>query len=72
LEGLVDVGAEKARLTKELAKMDAEITKVEANLNNPAFVQKVPPAVLETHRGRLADWRAKKDRIQSSLAALSA
>ena len=70
LEGLVDVAAEKARLTKEIGKIDAEITKVEANLNNPAFVQKVPPAVLETHRGRLAEFQTKRARLQEALAAL--
>jgi valyl-tRNA synthetase len=70
LEGLVDVGAEKTRLSKELAKIEAEIAKVEANLNNPAFVGKVPAAVLETHRGRLADFKTKQERLQAALAAL--
>ena len=70
LEGLVDIAAEKARLNKELAKIEAEIAKVEANLNNPAFVQKVPPAVLETHRGRLAEFKTKQERLEAALAAL--
>jgi valyl-tRNA synthetase len=70
LEGLVDVGAEKTRLSKELAKIEAEIAKVEANLNNPAFVGKVPAAVLETHRGRLADFKTKQERLLAALAAL--
>jgi valyl-tRNA synthetase len=72
LEGLVDVGAEKARLGKEIGKLDTEIVKAEANLNNPSFVQKVPPAVLETHRNRLADFQAKRARLLAALGALSA
>ena len=72
LEGLVDVAAEKTRLSKELAKIDAEIAKVLTTLNNPAFVQKVPPQVLEQHQKRLAEWQTKKDRIQAAVSALGA
>jgi valyl-tRNA synthetase len=72
LEGLVDVAAEKTRIAKEVGKVDADIAKVEGNLNNPAFVQKVPPAVLETNRARLAELQAKKARLLAALAALGA
>jgi valyl-tRNA synthetase len=70
LEGLIDVAAEKIRLTKELEKAKTEIVKVEQKLANPNFTQKVPPAVLEEHKKRLADWQAKLAHTQSSLAAL--
>jgi valyl-tRNA synthetase len=70
LEGLVDVGAEKARLKKELAKIDAEIQKVKLKLNNPDFGQKVPPHVLEEHKQRLAEWQAKQQQVKSALDAL--
>jgi valyl-tRNA synthetase len=63
LEGLVDVAAEKARLNKELEKIDAEIVKVQEKLNNPNFTQKVPAAVLEEHQKRLTDWQSKRDSI---------
>jgi valyl-tRNA synthetase len=70
LAGLIDVEAEKSRLTKELAKNQAEIEKVEQKLNNPAFAQKVPPAVLEEHKQRLLDWQSKRAQLQSALNAL--
>ena len=70
LEGLIDVGAEKARLKKELDKAEVEIAKVQQKLNNPAFTQKVPANVLAEHQKRLADWQAKRDRAQAALAAL--
>ena len=70
MEGLVDVTAERARLTKELEKIVAEITKVEQKLANTAFTQKVPPEVLLEHEKRLADWQAKKQHVQSALDAL--
>jgi valyl-tRNA synthetase len=68
--GLIDVEAEKARLTKELARNQAEIEKVEQKLNNPAFAQKVPPAVLEEHKQRLIDWQSKRAQLQSAFDSL--
>jgi valyl-tRNA synthetase len=70
LEGLIDVAAEKARLSKELEKIDAEVAKVQEKLNNPNFTTKVPPAVLEEHQKRLADWQGKKESILRSIRAL--
>ncbi len=70
LEGLIDVAAEKARLNKELEKIEAEIKKVQDKLGNPAFTQKVPVNVLKEHEQRLADWQAKKQHVVAALAAL--
>jgi valyl-tRNA synthetase len=69
-EGLIDVEAEKARLKKELEKIESEISKVGQKLANPNFTQKVPANVLEEHRQRLADWQGKLAHIKSALAAL--
>jgi len=71
LEGLIDVAAEKIRLTKEVEKIQSEIMKVEQKLANPNFTQKVPPAVLAEHQQRLADWKAKLAHAQASLEALN-
>jgi valyl-tRNA synthetase len=70
LEGHVDVAAEKARLTKEAEKIQAEIGKVEQKLANPNFTQKVPPQVLLEHQQRLSDWQNKLAQVQNALAAL--
>ncbi len=72
LEGQRDVAAEKARLLKELEKVEAEIVKVEQKLANPNFVQKVPPQVLLEHQTRLADWQEKRQHVQASVDALGA
>ena len=70
LEGLIDVSAEKARLMKELARIEAEIQKVESKLNNSSFVEKVPPLVLDEHKKRWVDWQAKRDHVQAALRSL--
>jgi valyl-tRNA synthetase len=73
LEGLrsaEELAAEKARVTKELEKIEAEISKVEQKLANPNFTQKVPPQVLQEHQQRLAEWQAKREQVKAALDAL--
>ncbi len=70
LAGLVDAQAEKARLARELQKVEAEIQKEETKLANPNFAGKAPPEVLQEHRRRLADWQAKRQQWRSALEAL--
>ena len=70
LEGLVDVAAERARLKKELEKIEGEIAKVEQKLGNPNFTSKAPPAVLQEQQQRLQDWQTKRDRVKASLDSL--
>ncbi len=70
LDGLIDVAAEQSRLGKELEKIRAEIAKVEQKLANPSFAQKVPPAVLDEHKQRLADWQSKLAQTKAAIEAL--
>ncbi|MSU27476.1 MAG: valine--tRNA ligase, partial [Pedosphaera sp.] len=70
LDGLVDMEAESARLAKDAAKIQSEIEKVEQKLANPSFAQKVPPAVLDEHRQRLADWQTKLSQTKAAIDAL--
>jgi valyl-tRNA synthetase len=70
LEGLIDVAAEKIRLTKEIEKIQSEIVKVEQKLANPNFTTKVPPAVLAEHEQRLIEWKIKLAHTQASVDAL--
>jgi len=71
LEGQVDVEAEKARLKKELEKIEVEIAKAGQKLNNPNFTTKAPAQVLLDHQQRLAEWQAKRDRTKASLDGLT-
>ena len=70
LEGQRDVAAEKARLTKELEKIETEIAKGEQKINNPNFTAKAPAHVLQEHQQRLAEWQAKRDRVKAALDQL--
>jgi valyl-tRNA synthetase len=67
---LIDVGAEKARLAKELEQLTKHIAGTSARLSNEAFVSKAPPAVLEGARKQLADQQAKRAELERLLKAL--
>jgi valyl-tRNA synthetase len=56
LAGLIDLSAEKARLEKEIKRLDGELAKSSAKLAN--FGEKTPPAVIEQERQRVADFSA--------------
>nr|AMK59180.1 valyl-tRNA synthetase [uncultured bacterium UPO43] len=74
LAGLVDAAAEMDRLAKEIARLDQVITRAEARLANPAFVDKAPQEVVDTERTRLAefaDQRATLTAQRERMAALS-
>ena len=66
----VDVAAEKARLAKEIARLEQEVTKAQAKLGNEAFVAKAPPAVIEQENKRVADFSANLVRLREQLARL--
>ncbi|MDW8310962.1 MAG: class I tRNA ligase family protein, partial [Verrucomicrobiales bacterium] len=67
LEGLVDVATETARLRKELEKAESEIARLDQRLADANFTAKAPPAVLEEHRQRRADWQAKREHLLEAL-----
>ncbi|QDH71007.1 valine--tRNA ligase [Marilutibacter alkalisoli] len=68
LEGLVDLDAERARLDKEIARVGAEKAKSETKLSK--FSDKVPPAVVEQERQRLADWTRQHEGLTAQRAKL--
>ena len=70
LEGLVDLGAERARLDKELKRVEGELAKSRGKLASDTFVANAPPAVVEQERQRLADWTAQHATLSEQRAKL--
>ncbi|CAD5373773.1 valyl-tRNA synthetase [Rubrivivax sp. A210] len=67
----IDLVAEQARLAKEIARLQGEITKAEAKLGNESFVARAPAAVVEQERARMADFRQALGRLQDQQARLA-
>ena len=64
LEGLVDVEAEKARLDKEIEKIQKEVGKSKGKLGNEKFVANAKPEVVAIERERLVEWEGKLAQLQ--------
>ncbi|MDQ3206527.1 MAG: valine--tRNA ligase [Pseudomonadota bacterium] len=70
LEGLVDLDAERARLDKEIKRVEGEIGKCRGKLASETFVHNAPAAVVEQERKRLVDWNVQHDGLVSQRAKL--
>ncbi|MBT9392531.1 valine--tRNA ligase [Hymenobacter sp. NST-14] len=70
LEGQIDLGAEKERLTKELEYAQGFRDSVLKKLANEKFVANAKPDLVERERQKLADAEAKITALEQSLAAL--
>ncbi|WP_242102730.1 valine--tRNA ligase [Lysobacter sp. M2-1] len=70
LEGLVDLDAERARLDKELKRVEAELAKSRNKLASETFVQNAPGPVVEQERQRLADWTAQSEALAAQRTRL--
>jgi valyl-tRNA synthetase len=71
LAGIIDIEAERSRLSKEVDKVAKEITKIEAKLGNEQFMAKAKEEVVEEQRERLAEATALRSKTEAALARLS-
>jgi valyl-tRNA synthetase len=69
---LADPESEKARLAKEIRKLEEELTKLESKMNNPEFLAKAPAAVVEKNRVKHEEILAKLAGHRAALAGLGA
>ncbi|RXZ64114.1 valine--tRNA ligase [Pelagerythrobacter rhizovicinus] len=70
LEGLIDVEAEKARLTKALAASEKEAKSLEGRLSNANFIERAKPEAVEKARADHAHHAAEAERLRAALDRL--
>ncbi|CAB4740019.1 unannotated protein [freshwater metagenome] len=70
LTGAIDVVAERARLTKDLATAEKDRATAKVKLENEGFMAKAPIEVVQEIRERLAQTTADIESITAQLAAL--
>ena len=68
----IDLAAERARLAKDLAALDADVERAAKKLGNPSFVERAAPEVVEETRAKQAEAEAAKAKLGAALARLEA
>jgi valyl-tRNA synthetase len=66
----IDRDAERARLAKEIERIEADLARERAKLENASFVERAPAAVVEQSRKRVADFEARHADLRSQLGKL--
>ena len=70
MKGLIDVDAERARLTRQRDKIDADLKRSTAKLANDKFVNNAPPEVVTQERDRVAEFKRSIAQLSEQLAKL--
>jgi valyl-tRNA synthetase len=70
LKGVIDFAAERARLEKEMAKVAADIKRVDAKLGNADFIARAPEDVVDGEREKRAEAEDRKTKILEALERL--
>ena len=67
LEGIVDLGAEKERLGKEIEKLSLECGKIGKRLEDRKFIQRAPADVVDRERERFGEMEDRRKRLERIL-----
>ncbi|WP_090480579.1 valine--tRNA ligase [Qipengyuania nanhaisediminis] len=70
LEGVIDIEAEKARLSKAMEASTKEAKSLDGRLNNANFVERAKPEAVEKARADFAHHTAEIERLKAALARL--
>jgi valyl-tRNA synthetase len=70
LNGVIDLGAEKARLQKEIHKVESDIKRADAKLGNADFLARAPEEVVESEREKREEAASRRDKILEALERL--
>ncbi|MEQ8600477.1 MAG: valine--tRNA ligase [Devosia sp.] len=71
LAGVIDIAVEKARLEKEVTKLDGEVAQIDKKLGNEQFVSKAPEEVIEEQKLRRETAVERRGKILDALTRLS-
>jgi valyl-tRNA synthetase len=70
LGGLIDVAAERTRIQKDIGKAEKEIATLDKKLGNQDFLARAPEEVVAEQRARLAEEKARMQRLMDALTIL--
>jgi valyl-tRNA synthetase len=72
LEGVVDLGVERRRLERELARVGEELQRIEARLSREEFRQRAPAGIVAREEARRAEQAGLRASLEAALDRLGA
>jgi valyl-tRNA synthetase len=72
LEGVIDVGAERRRLERELGRAEEELSRLDGKLGRAEFRERAPAEVVAREEARRAEQAALAARLREALGRLDA
>ncbi len=71
LEGLIDLDVERARLQKEISRIQGSLARIEKKLANEKFINNAAPEIVEKERNKKSDWEKSFKKLKDILENLS-
>lgn len=71
LAGLIDLDVERARLQKEILKLEGLLKGMDSKLGNAEFIARAPAEVVEKERARQEGFRQDLEKLRGNLAELA-
>jgi valyl-tRNA synthetase len=71
LAGIIDIEAERARLTREIDKCASEIETIDKKMANKSFVERAPAEIVEENRERRVGFVERQEKLALALKQLS-
>ncbi|MDD9329488.1 MAG: class I tRNA ligase family protein, partial [Bartonella sp.] len=68
---LIDLDAERARLKKDMGKIEQDIEKISIKLNNPKFIANAKQEIIEIERKRIIELYEAKKKVSIALERLA-
>ncbi len=70
LAGAIDIDKECSRLGSELEALDQRLAALRARLENPTFVSRAKPDVVDAERRRETEWSTRRQQLAAKVATL--
>ncbi|MCK5373974.1 MAG: valine--tRNA ligase [Alphaproteobacteria bacterium] len=66
----IDLSAEQTRLAKVIGKLDTDVKKIDAKLNNEKFIQNAPEEIIAEQKSRKEEALTKREKLANALKQL--
>ncbi|MBL4804339.1 MAG: valine--tRNA ligase, partial [Alphaproteobacteria bacterium] len=69
---IIDLDAERARLKKQISKLEDDIKKIEQKLDNKKFIENAPEEIVAEQKTRKAEAETTRNKLENALKQLEA